>query len=290
MALAQSALGTHGPPGLSARRRRLGAVFRRRHHHAGDFGAFGARGPQAGRRRPRAVRAAGDGRHPGAAVPRPEPRHGAASRRSSGRSWWCSSSSTPCSALMHIPRRLGDPARAQPVAGVAFLWSARRDRLHRARQRVPGRDRRRGALRRHGPFRPPADPGGLAVRRAAGADLQLSRPGRADPRRSQGGRKSVLSAGAGLGAAAADPAVDRGDGDRQPGGHHRRLFAGRGRRSSSACCRVSRSSTPRTRRKARSSSRASIACCCSACWRWCCCSAPPTRSPTPMASRSPARW
>ena len=42
--------------------------------------------------------------------------------------------------------------------------------------------------------------------------------------RSEGGRESLLSAGAGLGAAAADPAFDGGDRHRQPGGHHRRVF------------------------------------------------------------------
>ena len=51
MALAQRALGKRTTARLPARRRGLGAVFGRRDHHAGDLGAFGARGPQAGQRR-----------------------------------------------------------------------------------------------------------------------------------------------------------------------------------------------------------------------------------------------
>ena len=91
-ALAQRALGQTHNDRLPARRGRLGALFRRRDHHAGDLGPLGARGPEAGRRRPGALHPAGDGRHSRAAVHRAEPRHGRASPRSSVRSWWCSSS------------------------------------------------------------------------------------------------------------------------------------------------------------------------------------------------------
>ena len=59
-------------------------------------------------------------------------------------------------------------------------------------------------------------------------------------------------------------AGDGGDRDREPGRHHRRLFADADRRSSSACCRGSKSATPRKPIPARSTFRAST-CCCS--WR-----------------------
>ncbi len=61
-ALAQVALGRKAVVAFAARRRRRGAVFRRRDHHPGDFGALRARGPQTGRRRSCALRAAGDRR------------------------------------------------------------------------------------------------------------------------------------------------------------------------------------------------------------------------------------
>ena len=182
--------------GVPARRRRRGAVLRRRHHHAGDLGAFGAGGPEAGQRR--AVAPSCCRRRWSFSSRCSSPRAAArrAWRRSSGRSCWCSSRSTPCSALMQIPHAWVILKALSPLPGVRFLGAHGAIGLHRARQRVPRRHRRRSALRRHGPFRPPADPGRLAVRRAAGADLQLSRPGRADPRRPQGGGEPVLSAGA----------------------------------------------------------------------------------------------
>ena len=61
---------------VSAGRRRVGPFFRRRDYHSGDFGAFRARRIETGRRRSGALCAAGDDRHPCAAVRRPEPRHG----------------------------------------------------------------------------------------------------------------------------------------------------------------------------------------------------------------------
>ena len=123
------------------------------------------------------LRPAGDRRHPDPAVSRPATRHrrrGGVLRPDHG-------------GVLHHQRRarrdahsrrVGDPARAQPRAGPGVPVAARRARLRRARQRLPRRDRRGGALRRHGPFRPPADPGRVAVPRPAGADGQLSRSGR----------------------------------------------------------------------------------------------------------------
>ena len=64
------------------------------------------------------------------------------------------------------------------------------DRVRRARLRRAGGHRLRGALRRHGPFRPPPDPLRLALLRAAGAAAQLFRTGRAGAVRSAAPRQS----------------------------------------------------------------------------------------------------
>ena len=67
-----------------------------------------------------------------------------------------------------------------PIPGLFFLHARGSDRICRPRQRLSSSDRRRSALRRHGPFRTTADPGRLVVHRSAGAGLQLSWSGRAD--------------------------------------------------------------------------------------------------------------
>ena len=173
-----------------SRRRRLGAVFRRRDHHAGDFRALGGGGAQSAFAQPRPVHPAGDHRHPDPAVPRPEPRHGGhfrAVRSGDDR-------------VLPVHRRarrdpyrrgLGRAARAEPDPRPRLPARPWRDRLRRPRQRVPGGHRRRGALRRHGPFRPRADPDRLDRPGSAGADPQLPRPGRAYHRRRAGGRESL---------------------------------------------------------------------------------------------------
>ena len=74
-------------------------------------------------------------------------------------------------------------------------------RVPRPRRRGAGRHRRRGAVCRHGPFRPPADPAGLVVLRAARAGAELFRPGRAGAGRPDGGGEPVLPAGARAGCA-----------------------------------------------------------------------------------------
>ena len=76
MALARIAIGKKHDARLSAGCGGFVAVFRRRDHHARHIGAFGAGGAQAGRRRTRAVRAAGDRRDSRSAVPRAKSRHG----------------------------------------------------------------------------------------------------------------------------------------------------------------------------------------------------------------------
>ena len=182
-------------------------------------------GLEAALARTRAVRAAGDRRHPDSAVPGPEPRDGGrlrAVRADHGR-------------VLPEHRRarrdpyrrvLGNSSRAQPGPRRRLSACSRRHRIRRARQRLPGGHRRRSALRRHGPFRPRADPGRLDLPRPAGADSQLPRPGRPCHRRRRGDRKPLLSPGPDLGADSADHSFDHGDGDRQPGGDHRRLLIG----------------------------------------------------------------
>ena len=171
---------------------RRGAVLRRRHDHAGDLGALGGRGPR-GRRRRR-------------------------SSRSSCRSRWRSSTGLfaiqrfgtgavgrlfgPVMALWFAVlaiagRRAGRRAPRRPARAVAELRGRvlRRPRRHgvpRARLGRARRHRRRGALRRHGPLRAPADPARVVLPRLPGADAQLPRPGRADPRGPEGDREPVL--------------------------------------------------------------------------------------------------
>ena len=93
-------------------------------------------------------------------------------------------------------------AALSPTYGVELPRRARRHRVRRARLGRAHRHRRRGALRRHGALRPPADPARVVRRRVPGADPQLHRPGRADPARPAGRRQPVLPAGPALGAAA----------------------------------------------------------------------------------------
>ena len=75
------------------------------------------------------------------------------------------------------------------------------------RRGLPGGDRRRGDVRRHGAFRPGADPARLVRHRAAGAGAELFWPGGGAHHRSQRDRSSVLPARAGLGALSAGRAV-----------------------------------------------------------------------------------
>ena len=94
--------------------------------------------------------------------------HGGLVRRHRG----CSAS---CGLLRHpVVLTAVDPRHAFYV-----LPRARLARLRRARRGVPGRHRRRGALRRHGPLRQAADSRRVVRAGAAGAAAELLRPGRA---------------------------------------------------------------------------------------------------------------
>ena len=80
--------------------------------------------------------------------------------------------------VIGIARSPARARRAQPAGGRHLSLACRAAGSGGDRRRFSGRDRGRGVLRRHGPFRPPADPRRLVRRGAPGADPQLFRPGR----------------------------------------------------------------------------------------------------------------
>ncbi len=114
-------------------------------------------------------------------------------------------------------RRARDRHRGQPARRAADPDRPSRHRGGGVRRHLPGADRRRGAVCRHGPCRRPGDPAGLVRPGGAGAGAELFRPGRADAGRPARGRQPVLQAGARLGAGAAHRARRGGDGDRVAG-------------------------------------------------------------------------
>ena len=225
MALASRALGAPRRHRDLSRCHQRCAVLWRRHHHAGAVGALGDRGLES--------RDARRSTHTWC--------------RSPCRFWSClfavQSRGTArvaaffgpvtlfwfaaiaAAGIWHVGTKSDGAAGVQSLVRREFPAPPRHHRILYARRRLPGRDRRGSALCRSRPFRPRADPDRLAGRRAAGAYCQLSRAGRAGAGRSEIGRKSVLPALSGLGAAADGGPGHRGDRDRQPGGDHRRLFA-----------------------------------------------------------------
>ncbi len=116
---------------------------------------------------------------------------------------------------------------AEPRSGRHLSLARRAPGLRGDRRRLSGGDRRRGLLRRHGPFRAAADPRRLVRRGVAGAHAQLFRAGRADARRAclfRRCRQPVLRAGPDVGARPADRPRDRRNGDRVAVDHLRRLL------------------------------------------------------------------
>ncbi len=113
-------------------------------------------------------------------------------------------------------------AMINPLNAAAFFLEEPLARVPRDGLRRPCADGRRGALRRHGPFRPPADQGFVAVLRPSRAPAQLHgagrdadvASGRAGPRGRQG---PVLLSRVRIDAASARPSGDGRDDHRQPG-------------------------------------------------------------------------
>ena len=198
-------------------RDRAGALLRRRHHHAGDLGAEGRRGP-ARRARPARpyvlpiallilivalpgpVRAGRRGR------PAVRPGHAAVVPRAGG------------AGLLQIAK---DPAIFRPSTRSTASPSADQGLGFASWARLPGRHRRRGALRRHGPLRPArsASPGsarlpGLLLNYLGQGALVLTVPARRS-RSTSWCRRGHHRAGA---------LADAGRGHRLAGGDHRRLL------------------------------------------------------------------
>ena len=190
----------------------------------GDLGPLRGRGPEARHAGVRPLRRAAHARDPGGPLRRPEPRHGVggavvrADHGASGSSPW------RWLACVHIGDDPGRAGRLRPAPRALVPRRPRPRRLRRARLGVPGGHRRRGALRRHGPLRPRADPARLARARLPGPVAELPGPGRARARPAGGAREPVLPPGPGLGAAA-DGAPRHGrHRDREPGRDHGRLL------------------------------------------------------------------
>ena len=91
----------------------------------------------------------------------------------------------------------------QSLVRDSFPAVPRHDRNGDAGRGISRGDRRRGAVCGSGPFRTQADPGRMALFRAAVAADQLFRPGRAGAVQSRGDRKFLLPDGSGNTAAAA---------------------------------------------------------------------------------------
>ena len=209
-----------------ARHLRRRAALRRRHDHAGHLGAVRRRGPRGRDARLRPLGRPDRAGDPDRAVRDPATRHRPrrrAVRAGDGR-------------LVRGDRRARRPsrssttraccARCRPTYAVEFFVNEPRDRVPRPRRGLPGGHRRRGAVRRHGPLRPAADPPRVVRARAArrccsttsgqGA-LVLPRPG--------GRRQPVLPRWRPTCAAAAGGAGHDRHRHRVAGAHLRRVLA-----------------------------------------------------------------
>ncbi len=199
------------------------AVLWRRTADAGDLGALGGRRPRGGGAAARHLCRAAHGHHPHRPV-----RHSVAGHGHGRLLFRADHDDMVHRAGRHRPhahRRRSRRAQClQPGLRRRLPEQEPADRAGHARRRVPCRDRRRSALRRSRPFRAEADPDRVAVLRAARLGDQLSRPGVARPLRPLGGGQPVLPHGAAMGALSDDRPRHRSDGDREPGGDHRRLL------------------------------------------------------------------
>ena len=132
-------------------------------------------------------------RHPDRAVPGPALRHRADRHRVRPGACWSGSSRSARSACAGSSSARTSSPRSTRVHGVVFLATQRLPRLPAPRLGVPGRHRRRGAVRRHGPLRQVADPHRVVRRRAPRPAAQLLRPGRAAARRGRWARSRTRS-------------------------------------------------------------------------------------------------
>ena len=198
-------------------------ALRRRHHHAGHFRPERNRGHQGLCPPNGACRRPANGGDPRLLVHDPAQRHRLDRRhiraghanlvRGGRRPWHCGNCQDACRA-----------GRPQSFAGHHLSVARWALGLCGDRRRFPRGDRRRGILRRHGPFRAVSDPRRLVRRGVAGADPQLFRPRRTAAHRARRHRQPFLSARPGMVTLRSGRAGDGGHRDRLPGGHLRRLF------------------------------------------------------------------
>ena len=210
-----------GVVGGSVRRR---AVLWRRRADPGDLGAERGRGAQGPDPRARALRDPADPGAPGGAVHRPAARHRQGRRVFRPDHHRLVRGDRASRSARDRPPS-DDHAGAEPDLRHPASPPRPRGRFRAARRGGAGRDRRRGALRRYGPFRPRPDPPRLAALRLSGTAVELFRPGRAAAQPSRGGAEPVFPAGARLVRAAAGRARLDGDGDRLAGGDLGRVLA-----------------------------------------------------------------
>ena len=188
MALAAQAVGRRAPArrcAAAARRVRRRAVLRRQRDHAGHLGAVArSRAWRSPTPRLEALRAA-DRRSVvliGLFL-RAAPRHGRRRQAVRADHGGLVRRAGACMGVHQIAADAGDPGGVQSVARAAFPASQpvciAFVALGRGRA---GADRRRGAVRRHGPLRQAADPPRVVRPRAARAGAELPGPGRAADR------------------------------------------------------------------------------------------------------------
>ena len=142
-----------------ARRVRHRAALRRRADHAGDLGAQRRRGLRGGHDAPSTT---GSSRSPCVDPRRPvrraAPRHRPASRRVFGPVMVVWFAVIGVLGLRQIIEHPGGARGGLPGLRGRVLRRRAGQGVPRARLDLPRRHRRRGAVRRHGPLRPPADP------------------------------------------------------------------------------------------------------------------------------------
>ena len=234
---------------------RRGADLRRRHHHAGDLRAQRRRRHEVATDVFKPYRAARRARDPARPVCLQTLRHRRRSAGCSGRSCCCGSSSSACSALFGVVRHPDVLAALDPRYGVGVPGRSMDCAASPCSAACSWRDRRRGAVCRHGPCRPRSDPHRL-VRASCCRRCFSTMPGRprccsAEPASGQ----SVLPARARLGAVSAGGAGHPRHHHRQPGDHHRLILDDPSGNAARLVPGHAASGRPRPRNTVRSTSR-----------------------------------